>query len=82
MSSVSVKSVQECQSLCVSLLTFGFLVGFNQGSNFIFMNILSSLCSQSGGEESRKSRLSDGASSSAKNNGDVIDYKALYEATK
>lgn len=37
---------------------------------------------QSGGEESRKSRLSDGASSSAKNNGEVIDYKALYEATK
>lgn len=33
--------------------------------------------SQSGGEESRKSRLSDG--SSAKN-GDIIDYKALYEA--
>lgn len=37
---------------------------------------------QSGGEESRKSRLTDGQSSGAKNNGEFIDYKALYEATK
>lgn len=37
---------------------------------------------QSGGEESRKSRLAEGTSSSAKNNGEIIDYKALYEATK
>lgn len=50
-------------------------------SHFDGLTIVFVFASQSEGEDSRKSRLSEG-SSSAKNNGDVIDYKALYEAQK